>query len=187
MLLLGHLGCTLGVWGLIGRVNHRFRHIDYRFLTLCALAPDLIDRFLFVFVIAAAEHQRLIAHTLLFQLVFVLAIIALKRSWWIYGAASAFHLVLDSLGQTLTWAQHIFWPLLGSSREHIGITRAGLLESPSYLEQIVNRFQALFKVYEGVTTELLLAEFVGALILLGFAARNLVPKVSKLKRFLPNS
>jgi hypothetical protein len=187
MLLLGHIGFTLGAWGLIGRINHRSRHIDYRVLTLCALAPDLIDRFLFVFIITAAEHQRLIAHTLLFQLGFVLAIITLKRRWWIYGAASAFHLVLDSLGQTLVWVRHVFWPFLGASREDIGIAPAGFLESTSYPNQLVTRFQEILRVYEGFTIEILLAEIIGVLILLGIAGRNILPKGARFKRFFPSS
>ena len=60
---------------------------DYRAVAVMAIAPDIIDRALFVFVLPSAFDPRLLAHTLLFQLVFLVAITLLQRAWWLYGAA----------------------------------------------------------------------------------------------------
>ena len=96
MLIIGHVGYSVGAAWAFGSATHRKTPIDFRAVAVMSLVPDIIDRFLFVFVIPDATSARLIAHTVLFQLVFALAVTFIRPGWWLYGATSAFHLVLDT-------------------------------------------------------------------------------------------
>ena len=89
MLGVAHLGYTVGAAWLVEKLRSDERRLDYRGVAAAAIAADVIDRGLFVFVLTRASSGRHIAHTLGFQLAMGLGLTALRRSWWPYAAASA--------------------------------------------------------------------------------------------------
>lgn len=117
MFILGHLGITLGIFFIAGLAIPSFRrHIDYRFIALGALLPDLIDktigRVLFEDVFASG---RLFAHTL----VFVIVVLAVGYLYFrkhgdcrimLVGGACFLHLLEDQMWKV---PQTFFWPVLG--------------------------------------------------------------------------
>ena len=111
MLGVAHLGYTVGAAWLAEKLRPDEPRLDYRGVAAAAIAADLIDRGLFVFALPRASSGRLIAHTLGFQLAMGLGLTALRRSWWPYAAASAFHLALDTPGVSQRWLRHVFGPL----------------------------------------------------------------------------
>ena len=172
MLIIGHIGYTVGAaWALRG-VNQRVPPPDYRAVALMAMAPDIIDRTLFVFILPGAFSGRLIAHTLLFQLAFFLLLILVRRNWWIYGSASAFHLLLDSTGHSLKWARQMLWPFLGNDLEMINILPRALARTTAYHEWVWVRFQQATLPYAEATWLAWLLEAGGALALIMFAYRK---------------
>jgi hypothetical protein len=94
LLLLAHVGYTAaGV-----RLSQKFalrRPLDYRLVVLMAILPDIIDRFLYVFVIPGAESGHLFAHTLVFNVALFVVLVAIRRELWIYALLPIAHLALD--------------------------------------------------------------------------------------------
>ena len=94
MLILAHVGYTTGAVGISQKFALR-RPLDYRLVVLMAILPDVIDRTLYTFIIPGAEGGRLFAHTLLFNLVLLAVLVAIRRDLWIYGVLPLVHLLLD--------------------------------------------------------------------------------------------
>ncbi len=108
MLILGHIGITAGFFYLLN--TKLKKNIDYAFLVIGSLLPDIIDKPLGNIILNdVLDNGRIIGHTLLFA--FVLASIGLYKRRVIYLAAGAFvHLLLDRMwGDPKT----LLWPLLG--------------------------------------------------------------------------
>jgi len=119
MYLLAHSGITLGAaYAVEKSVRSPALKVDYRFVLLGALLPDMIDKplghLIFPQVLAGG---RTFAHTLLFLLLVTLAgiiIYRIKAQQW--GLCLAFgvlmHCILDSM-----WLDPVtlFWPLLSLS------------------------------------------------------------------------
>ena len=61
MLVLGHIGYTVGAAWALDSLTHRETQIDYRALALMTMAPDIIDRALFVFILPSALSGRLMS------------------------------------------------------------------------------------------------------------------------------
>lgn len=184
MLIIGHVGYTLGsVWALES-ATHRENPIDFRAIALMSMAPDIIDRILFVFVLPSATSGRLIAHTILFQLVFLLVSTLARRDWWLYGASSVFHLVLDSTGLPMVWIRHLLWPLLAVELSSINIyPGAGDITIP-YPNWIWLRIQQALGPYEAIVWWVWLLELGGALVLAAFAYRKSLYQTTRLRRFI---
>jgi len=116
MYLLAHTGITLGAAYAVDKsVRSPLLKVDYRFILLGALLPDLIDKPLgrVIFPMELA-NGRIFAHTLLFLLLVTLvgiAVYRIKGQQW--GLCLAFgvlmHFLLDSM-----WLSPatLFWPLL---------------------------------------------------------------------------
>lgn len=119
MFPLGHLGVTLAFARLGQRLSTGL-HVDYRFLLLGSLLPDLIDKPLSL---ATGIGGRSLAHTLLFSLALTLLFVLMRsrpepperHATWaavLLGLAigSWSHLLLDRM-----WTQPeiLFWPFLG--------------------------------------------------------------------------
>ncbi len=122
MFIFGHLGITLGIFFLAGlAVPSIRRHLDYRFIALGALLPDLIDkpigRILFAESVASGY---LVAHSLVFVIVISLIGYALYRqrgdSRVIQVAGASFlHLVEDQMWKSPVT---LLWPALGWGFPH---------------------------------------------------------------------
>ena len=105
------------------QVNSRFNKfqnqmklIDYRFLLLGSLLPDIIDKPLWLFTGSIFQWDgRGYSHTFLFSFVLLIAglILALrgnKTQLLTVAAGSFFHLILDAMWQNPT---ALWWPFLG--------------------------------------------------------------------------
>jgi hypothetical protein len=118
VLILSHIGYTVAAADGLRR-GVKTPPFDLRIVAFMALLPDIIDRTLYLFVFDNALSSRLIAHTLLFNLALLIALTAVNRRWWVYGAASMFHLVLDSVPPSIAWWHQVFWPFLGADLEYL--------------------------------------------------------------------
>lgn len=166
MLLLAHLGYTAGAV----RVGQRFalrQSIDYRLVALMAILPDVIDRPLHVFVIPGSQSGRLFAHTLVFNLVLLAVLVAIRRGLWIYGILPLLHLTMDLQGLS---AHQFFWPFLGSDLGNVHIP-GGLAETAgqSYVDLVRDRIHGILDTYRGASLRSLLID-AGGLAALGIFA-----------------
>ncbi len=181
MLLLAHIGYTTGAV----RISHKFalrRPLDYRLVVLMAILPDVIDRALYVFVIPGAESGRLFAHTLLFNLVLLAVLVAIRRDLWIYGVLPLVHLLLDLGGQS---ADQLFWPFLGTDLSSVEIP-GGLGEAAgqSYADRVGDRIADILGTYGGASPWSLLIDAGGlmALAILAYGAK--VYRRTRLERLI---
>jgi len=115
MLPLAHVEITWAAANVLQRKGRSFRwpHLDYRLLALVALAPDLLDKPLAIFVLRQSGAALLFGHTLLLHLVvWMVALAAGRLSRWLpYLLALSGHLVADRM-----WGfrQTLLWPFLGA-------------------------------------------------------------------------
>ena len=124
MLILGHIALTVVPIAAVEKRLPKVGCIDYRIVAMMSIAPDIIDRTLFLFILPGAISGRLLAHTLAFQLVFFAVIVFIRRRWWIYGLASAGHLLFDSIRPSITWIRHLVWPFMGSDLRIVNVMPA---------------------------------------------------------------
>ena len=143
MILFGHIGMTLAATRLADKtiINRKtiaiIRDIDYRFVILGSLLPDILDKSILLFLSGEKfKTGRLFAHSLLFSLlIFILGIAVwygYKKSWVFILAACCFiHQMLDEM-----WKQSniFFWPFYDflSSRIHklLQVWVPGMLKTP---------------------------------------------------------
>jgi membrane-bound metal-dependent hydrolase YbcI (DUF457 family) len=114
--ILGHIGITLAFFFFANiAIPSIGRHLDYRFIALGALLPDLIDKPIGRILFAdSVTNGRLVAHTLVFVIVMFFVSYALYRQRrdsrviQIVGACSL-HLVEDRI-----WASPVtlLWPMM---------------------------------------------------------------------------
>lgn len=118
MLILGHIGISLGAAQLLERAvpAHRMG-LDYRLLMVGSLLPDLMDKPVGQFLLKEVFHSgRIMGHTLLFSLVLLgLGLWRYRRGkegFLSLGVGSLFHLALDQM-----WGEPavLWWPLMGWS------------------------------------------------------------------------
>jgi len=96
-------------------VNSKKWHIDYRFVLLGSMFPDIIDKPLGMLIFAnLIANGRVYTHTLLVNLIFILiGIYLLKKkrfNFFIFSVSSCSHLILDEMWLDL---QTLLWPLYG--------------------------------------------------------------------------
>lgn len=120
MIFFGHLGLTTGAVKLcensILNREKKESNIDYRFLLVGSVLPDVIDKPIGAWLFRNVFHNsRLFGHTLLFSI--VLLSIGLyrqlkykKNGVLMLGVGSAFHLILDSMW---LYPKILFWPFTG--------------------------------------------------------------------------
>ena len=128
MLLLGHVGLTLGTAALVAgaRRGNRFKpalwitslgsYIDIRLLIIGSLLPDIIDKPVGqVFFKETFSQGRIFSHTLLFLILVTLGGLFMyfrhNRVGLLTIASGAFsHLIFDQIWRT---PQTLLWPLYG--------------------------------------------------------------------------
>lgn len=167
MLLLAHAGFTVGGGMMVERMR-RLPPLNYAALAMMSVLPDIIDRGLYLFVLPEAQSGRLIAHTLVFQLLLFAILVAIRRSFWVYGLASMLHLVLDSANLAPAQA---FWPFLGSSLDHISIVEGSAVRGQSFVEGIRYRLEHEARPYTHPSARDLRLEAGGMLLLAALMAR----------------
>ena len=167
MLILGHVGLTLGTATLLAgaRRSNRFSlatlvtslgsYIDIRLLIIGSLLPDIIDKPVGQFFFRETFSQgRIFSHTLLFLILVTLGGLYFyfrrNRVWLLVLSFGTFsHLILDQMWRT---PQTLFWPLYGFT-----FARAELAE---WIPDILSALLTSPQVY--------LPELGGAIILLWF-------------------
>ncbi len=121
MFIFGHIGLTVAAVGLPRVVASKrpvarwLEQVDYRLVALGSLLPDIIDKSVWLL---GNGHiftsGRAFAHTLLFNLVLLLAAVLLarrgRRGLLAVSLASLMHLLLDGMWTRPTT---LWWPLLG--------------------------------------------------------------------------
>lgn len=170
MLLLTHLGGTIAAVR-ISQTSVLKRPLDYRLVALMAILPDVIDRFLYVFVIPQAEGGRLFAHTLFFNVVLLAVLVAIRRDLWIYGVLPLLHLLLDL---RCVSANELLWPFWGADLSNVHISSCGAdTTGQSYLDRIGDRIGEVLSTYRGADFRSYLADAAGlvALVILMLKAR----------------
>ncbi len=167
MLLLGHVGYTVGGGWLAQRLRLK-NPADFRLLALMAISPDIIDRALYALLLPDAQSGRLIAHTLVFQLALLVALVALRRGLWIYGLASLLHLALDGVGLP---AQQALWPALGPGLENVGIVGSEAAAGQPYGQWALDRLRDTVDTYGHAGPAAVLWDMGGLAVLVAFAVR----------------
>jgi len=165
MLLLAHVGYTVGAGWAAQRLRLKNR-VDFRLLAFTAIFPDILDRTLYLLIIPDAQKGRLIAHTAVFQLASLSALVAIRRSFWFYGVASLAHLALDAQGLP---TKHAFWPLLGSELENVNIVRGSAgAAGQSFGERVLGRLKVITNTYSKADMRAILLECGGLAVLAAF-------------------
>lgn len=102
MIFFGHVGITTALVKLIDdKVNPFEENIDYRFVMVGSILPDLIDKPLAIlFLIGHAQSFRFLAHTLTFYTILIFLgilrfIIKSRTNILILGICSFIHTILD--------------------------------------------------------------------------------------------
>jgi len=169
LLLLAHLGYTAGAVR-IGQKFALWRSIDYRLVALMAILPDVIDRPLYVFVIPGSQSGRLFAHTLVFNLVLLAVLLAIRRGLWIYGILPLLHLIMDLQGLS---AHQFFWPFLGPDLGNVQIS-GGLGETAGqpYGDIVGDRIHGILDTYSGAGLQSFLIDAGGLAALLILALKS---------------
>jgi hypothetical protein len=181
LLLLAHLGYTTGAV----RISQKLvlnRPLDYRLVVLMAILPDVIDRFLYVFVIPGAESGRLLAHTLPFNLVLLAILVAIRRDLWIYGVLLLGHLLLDL--ECLS-AHQLFWPFWGADLNNVHISTC-LTETAgqSYGDRIGDRMGDVLATYGEAGFRSLLIDAAGLVALVILTVRSRLYERRRLVRLI---
>ncbi|MDP6100336.1 MAG: metal-dependent hydrolase [Dehalococcoidia bacterium] len=138
MLILGHVGISLGAAQLFERVVlRRRRGLDYRLLMVGALLPDMIDKPVGLYILGDVIHSgRIVGHTLLFSLVLLgVGVWRYRRGNAVLlslGLGTLLHLVLDEM-----WLQPavLWWPVLGWSMVESWSTPFG-----SFVHSMINAY-----------------------------------------------
>lgn len=187
MYLLAHSGITLGaayaiekavnyrraddrpeVYSEAGPTDRGLLRIDFRFILLGALLPDIIDKPLGLILLPGVlANGRTFLHTLIFLIFTVLAAVMVYRRWRaMWGIYIAFgvltHFIMDAM-----WTDPVtfYWPFLGAFLAHPGITFTWIVQS---------WIQTFFE-----EPRLYIPEAVGFLILLFFTYRVIIQRHTK--------
>ena len=106
----GHVAATWGVAAVAQQHNPKLARLDYRLLAVCALLPDIIDKPLAILVFTDAPTSQLIAHSLLFNLMLLIAALLFWRAAVPYVLALNAHLLADRMWNH---TETFWWPIFG--------------------------------------------------------------------------
>jgi hypothetical protein len=181
LLILAHVGYTTGAVGISQKFALR-RPLDYRLVVLMAMLPDVIDRALYVFVIPGAEGGRLFAHTLLFNLVLLAVLVAIRRDLWIYGVLPLVHLLLDLEGLS---AGQFFWPFLGADLSNVQIPNGlGEAAGQPYTDRVGDRLEDIFGTYGEASVRSFLIDAGGLVVFMVLAVKAKLYQWPRLRRLI---
>ncbi len=179
MILFGHLGITLAAVRTADKTiinRNPGLDIDYRFVLLGALLPDIIDKCILFFLSNETFRSgRMFAHSLLFTLLLLTLGETVrywyKKSWVLVLAACSFiHLLLDEMWKQLNI---FFWPfydfILSRSYRAVETWSPGILKIPVKAHARVEGEITWGGIRRALSEPYIyISEIVGALILLYF-------------------
>jgi membrane-bound metal-dependent hydrolase YbcI (DUF457 family) len=155
MLLLGHIGITIGIaWLVESKLKIK---VDYRMILIGSLLPDILDKPVGM-ILLPLNNGRVFAHTLLFIFLILLLFIGLSyRKFLFLSFASFLHLLEDEM-----WSEPatLLWPLLGLEfpvKEHVSFY--------GYISRIVSE-------YTPSSSHTFISEVIGLIIILAFLVRH---------------
>ncbi len=109
----------------------------FAYIAFGSILPDLIDKPLGFLLYHSFGNGRLIAHTLLFNLLLLLLCVYLGKELWLIGICSMLHLVEDQMWRM---PDVLFFPFLGPIRKRPSMDLGRRIESvfahlhnPAYL------------------------------------------------------
>jgi len=135
MLLLGHLGFTLGAAQAAETAQHNASRrrgfpgsnfVDYRLIAVGAMLPELIDKPLMLLPLPEVlDVSRTFGHSLLLPLLLLVlwraGSVRMRRATLTLGLASLLHLVLDAV---LSTSQTLLWPGSSNAAVHVKFSPA---------------------------------------------------------------
>lgn len=146
MIFFGHIGITLLPVFLIFTFLFKEK-IDYRFLVIGAILPDLIDKPIGHYLFYSTFHNgRIFAHTVLFIILLTMLAVYVERKYRFMGISiialgAIFHIAEDQIWNTPVTA---LWPLLGGEfpkldlQDYAGYIWDVLLHDPNaYVPEII--------------------------------------------------
>lgn len=113
MIFFGHLGITTGVVRVYEKVFCKENQdIDYRFVLMGSVLPDVIDKPIGMFFLRNVFHNsRLFAHSLIFGVILAgIGIYKGRKGVFLLGVGSLIHQILDSMW---LYPSISLWPFLG--------------------------------------------------------------------------
>ena len=114
MFFFGHLGFTLGIIYVITCNIKKDWKIDYRFLLLGAILPDIFDKLIGrVFFGDYFNNGRIFFHTLLFITIIIIISLVLSNPKLICLSSGWFLHILEDRMWMPCWHKTLFWPFLG--------------------------------------------------------------------------
>jgi len=149
MIFFGHLGLTTGFIRLgeklINKNQEKCISIDYRYVLLGSILPDIIDKPIgAVFFRSVFHNSRIFLHTLVFAMILIIIGLILRgrsRAYITIASSCCIHLILDSMW---LYPAILFWPFFGLSfparpeGNWINSDFIALLTNPSiYLPEII--------------------------------------------------
>ncbi len=134
-MLFWHLGGTVA----LARYTFRDDRMDLRFLVVGGLLPDLVDTPIGLAAYGELESVRLVAHSLAFASLLMVAVLVLTRRgrprkrWMPLAVGLLLHLLLDAM-----WAdpETLWWPFLGFT-----FAPAGPASAMTYLGDIFSQWR----------------------------------------------
>jgi len=114
MIFLGHIGITLLLCFII--FTFLKEKIDYRFLLVGAILPDLIDKPIGDYIFYDAfQNGRIFAHTILFVLLLTAVAVYVERKYRFAGMGVLALGAIAHLAEDQIWnsPRTVLWPLLG--------------------------------------------------------------------------
>ena len=184
MLLLGHVGYSIGATWAWNSRKPVTQTLDYRLAGLAAIGPDIVDRIIFVFLLSNATQGRLFAHTLFSGLIVTILLFLIKNRLWKYGFLYSVHLILDCANPPTRWASLLFWPLFGVNLKNVGVVDNYHESLPERISLIGTRLNTVFTGYTEAAWWLILIELTGGVILLRFIYSKRLFGKKRLKRFI---
>ena len=166
----GHVAATWGLATLLQKYNPRLSCLDYRLLALSAMAPDLIDKPLALFVFTNAYTSQLVAHSLFFNLALLISTLIFWRQGLPYVLAGNAHLIADRMWRH---TESFWWPLFGWDK--------------FWEYKFMNTPEAMVNVYLDIITRyprVWVIEMIALLFLLWFGWRHRLYHPLALKQFV---
>jgi len=112
MLIFGHIGLTIAIIYTFQRIRFPCPVLDYRFVILGSLLPDIIDKPIgYILFQKYYENGWIYGHTLLFSLGLLILSYSTQTKYLMLGFSTLLHLIED--GVVVYMPRTFLWPLLG--------------------------------------------------------------------------
>ncbi len=166
----GHVAFTWGITGLLKRDKFDTTQLDYRLLALSAMAPDLIDKPLALFVFTEAQSSQLIGHSLFPHLILLVFGLLAWRQALPYIVATNIHLIADRMWNH---TESFWWPVFGWNT--------------FWSFKPMNTPDAMFNIYVDIITrypQVYVIEILALIYLIGFFIKFRLFRWENLKYFV---